>query len=1017
MASTPPIVDQTVLSPADDRGSAIPVGSPAWFTWLASATSFTFRSAHGKFTAHKEHRTPSQAYWKAYRRREGRLHRAYLGRSDELTQDRLNAVASQLAGDTSGPGLSHANLASPPPAVADDANTLHLLVTKCVLPPPRIGLVPRPRLAARLQAAITQRQKLILVAAPAGFGKTTAVAEWLHTVGDCSIAWLALDEADSQLNLFLAYLIAALERAHPHVGVEAWALLRGQAAQPPAQAILISLINALAASEGEIMLVLDDYHVITLPAIHEAITFLLDHMPPHMHIILTTRADPPLPLGRLRARGQLAEVRAADLRFTGDEAAFLFEQVHQVALSASAMTMLEARTEGWAAGLQLAALSLHQQDAAHISSFLEAFSGNHTYVFDYLAEEVFQIQPEHARRFLVQTSILDRLCGPLCAAVTGQDDAQAELTQLDRANLFLIPLDTSRGWYRYHLLFRDFLRAHLEHSVEAAERAQLYRRASAWFEQQGLVGEAIDYALQANAWNVALRCLSPLMADQQFYAYFLDWPRWLAALPDAALQDDPDLCLRFARILVLIGHIDAADRFFGLAEAVWRAADDRQKLGQSLGYRGVALALKQEFSSAMALARQALDLLPADAAGQNGVAAYVLGYSALWLGQAGRAADWLSAVDVSLQISNDLLLRQAVAGGVARALQLQGQLQRAAALYRDVIRRAGAATHLEQPVVYFFLGRLYYEWNNLPSAEHALREGIAVGQRTGRGRLWPSSYAALAWTRWADGDATQTGIMMEQALAAARLLNSPSIVAEVEARQAGLWLAQGDLPAAARWLARRALGVDDQFTYEQQGEYLLLARIRIAQEREAPGTIDLDAVVRLLERLLQMAEADQRIVDRIVTLALLALAHASRRDPNKAQQTLAVALTLAEPEGYIRTFVDEGPAMHALLAAQRAQFRDSDTSARLRAYSDRLIDAFSPALPSAPVPPRPPELLSERERVVLQLLAGGYSIQKIASDLIISAHTVRAHVKHIYAKLDAHNRIEAIERAHTLKLL
>jgi LuxR family maltose regulon positive regulatory protein len=901
--------------------------------------------------------------------------------------------------------------------MADDANTLHLLATKFALPPPRVSMVSRPRLAAQFEAAIAQRQKLILVAAPAGFGKTTAVSEWLHSARHGSIAWLALDESDNQLNLFLAYLIAALERAHPHVGVEAWALLRGQAARPLTQAILISLINALAASGGEIMLVLDDYHVITLPAIHETITFLLDRMPPHMHIILTTRADPPLPLGRLRARGQLAEVRAANLRFTHDETAYLFEQVHQVTVSSSALTMLESRTEGWAAGLQLAALSLHQQDAAHISSFLEAFSGNHTYVFDYLAEEVFQIQPEHVRHFLVQTAILDRLCGPLCAAVTGQGDAQAELVQLDRANLFLMPLDLNRRWYRYHPLFHDFLRAHLEHSVEAAERAQLYRRASAWFEQAGLAGEAIDYALQANAWNDALRCLAPLMADQQFYEYFLDWPRWLAALPDAALQADPDLCLRFARILILIGHIDAAERPFHLAEAVWRAADDQRKLGQLLGYRAVGLALKQEFSNAMALAQQALAMLPADAAEQRGVASYVLGYSTLWLGQAGRAADWLSAVHVLLQHSTDMLLLQAVAAGIARALQLQGQLQRAATLYQDVIRRAGAATHLEQPMVYFSLGRLYYEWNDLAPAERALREGVAVGQRTGRGRLWPSSYAALAWVRWAAGDVTQTTAMMDQALAAARLLNRPPIIAEVEARQAGLWLAQGDLPAAARWLAMRALGVDDEFTYEQQPEYLLLARIRIAQERETPGTIDLDAVTRLLGRLLQKAEADQRMVDRIVTLALLALAHAARRDPKEAHGTLALALALAEPEGYIRTFVDEGPAMRSLLVALRAQIRDSDAGARLEAYIDRLLDAFSPALASAPLSPPAPALLSERERVVLRLLAAGYTVQKIATDLIISVHTARAHIKHIYAKLDAHNRVEAVERAHSLKLL
>jgi LuxR family maltose regulon positive regulatory protein len=722
-------------------------------------------------------------------------------------------------------------------------------------------------------------------------------------------------------------------------------------------------------------------------------------------------------LGRLRARGQLAEMRAADLRFTREETVYLFEQVHKVALSPSAVTLLESRTEGWAAGLQLAVLSLQQQDATYIYAFLAAFSGSHTYVFDYLAEEVFQTQPEDVRRFLVQTAILDRLCGPLCAAVTGQDDAQAELVQVDHANLFLMPLDMSRRWYRYHPLFRDFLRVYLERTVEAAERARLYRRASAWFEQEGLAGEAIDYALQAKAWNDALRCLSPLMVDEQFYEYFLDWPRWLAALPDAALQADPDLCLRLARILILIGHIEAAERPFHLADAVWRVADERQKLGQLLAYRAVALALKQDFSHAMALAQQALAMVPADAAEQHGVASYVLGYSTLWLGQAGRAADWLSAVHVSLQNSNDMLLLQAVAAGMARAFQLQGQLQRAATLYQDVIRRAGAATHLQQPAVYFFLGRLYYEWNNLPSAEHALREGIAVGQRTGRGRLWPSSYAALAWVRWAGGDATQTTVMMDQALAAARLLNRPSIIAEVEARQAGLWLAQGDLPAAVRWQATRALGVDHEFTYEHQAEYLLLARIRITQEREAPGTIDLDAVIRLLERLLQVAETDQRMADRIVMLALLALAHAAKRDPQQALVALAMALALAEPEGYIRTFVDEGAPMRSLLIAQHAHISDSDVGKRQRAYIERLLDAFPQDDLAAATASTGSELLSQRERTVLQLLAAGRSIQEIATSLIISPSTARTHVRHIYTKLDVHNRVQALQRARSLHLL
>ncbi len=329
--------------------------------------------------------------------------------------------------------------------------------------------------------------------------------------------------------------------------------------------------------------------MITLPAIHAALAFLLDHMPSHMHIMITTRADPPLPLALLRARSQLTEVRAPDLRFTRDEAAYLFDHVHHIPLAPDTVTSLEARTEGWAAGLQLAALSLQQRDAVDMSAFLADFTGSHTYVFDYLAEEVFQRQPAHVRSFLVQTAILERLCGPLCAAVTGQENAQTLLEDLDQANLFLIRLDNNRRWYRYHHLFRDFLRVHLERGGQTTDHALLQRCASAWFEQHGSVGEAIDHALRAEEWGAAMRCFAPVLASEHFYDHYLDWPRWVAAVPDAALLSDPELCLRLAWILALTGHAQAAKRPLDLAEATWSAMHNRLKLGEVLNIRAITL--------------------------------------------------------------------------------------------------------------------------------------------------------------------------------------------------------------------------------------------------------------------------------------------------------------------------------------------------------------------------------------------------------------------------------------------
>jgi len=1070
----PPLVDQTYLQ-LERAVEAIAVGSPAWYAWLGDATSFAFRSQHGTFTAYKERRGPAQEYWKAYRRRAGRLQRMYLGKSGELTLDRLNAVAAELGEKISAGAPPSAATASDRPlnladtaesvlqdapvpaeqdrsfhlqessslyataafAASDDAQSLHLLSTKLAIPALHAQLVPRPRLAAQLDLAIAQQQKLILVAAPAGFGKTTLIAEWLvsrtegrglwtesiatspnsqSSVLSTQVAWLALDDADNQLGQFLAYLIAALETARPKLGAEAWALLRAQAAHPPTHAILTSLLNVLAAPSQRIVLVLDDYHTIGLQAIHEAIAFLLERMPAHMHVMITTRADPPLPLARLRARGQLTEMRAADLRFSSGEAAYLFDHIHGIALESDAVISLETRTEGWATGLQLAALSLRQQDAADLPRFLANFTGSHSYVFDYLAEEVFQRQPDHVRNFLVETAILGRLCGPLCAAVTGQDNAQTLLEDLDQANLFLVRLDSHRRWYRYHHLFRDFLLEHLERASDAADQALLHRRASAWFEQQTLVGEAIDHALHAEEWSAAMRCFAPLLASERFYDYYLDWPRWVAALPDAGLSAEPDLCLRLAWILVFTGHIEASERPLGLAETAWRAAGNQPKFGELLSYRSLIVNVKGDFPRAILLAQQALAKLPADAIEQHGLPTYILGNSDLNLGHAGAAIAPLTAAYAALQHGSEMFLMLGAAAGLAYAYQLQGQLRRAAALYHDVIRRAGDVTHHQVPAASLRLGTLCYEWNDLDAAERMLRTGIEVARRIGRDRYWASAYSALARVCWAREEGAEAITLIERALEAARQLDNPREIAEAEAAQAWLWLVQGDDAAAIRWLAARSLDIDATVAYERQAEYFMLARIRIAQTRHA-GAVDLDAVVHLLERLRQAADTDGRTRDRIEILALIALTHAAEGQMEQALARLVEALRLAEPEGYIRTFVDEGAPMRSLVQALRQQLPAIEPDDRLLAYVDQLLGAFQQNDQAGPITSASASLLSEREHAVLGLIAEGRSIAEIAAILVISAHTARTHVKNIYLKLDAHNRVQALDRARALQLL
>lgn len=1072
-----PFVDHTQVVLADVEGTVILVGSAAWYAWLLDVSSFAFRSDHGSFTAHKERRSPAREYWKAYRHRDGQLRRVYLGKSAELTLERLTAAAVQLAGggsdvapgkvardatweatttgtdDPTRPaqpiivqtiphqaerGTTSAQL-PPTSPMSDDPRPHHLLTTKLVVPAARPIVVPRLRLAAQLDAALAQHHKLILLCAPAGFGKTTMLTTWLTAVNathgrvatrpipmppagtdraHVDVAWLALDDDDNHLEQFLAYFIAALEIVRPGIGTDAWGLLRSQVDHPPAQAILTSLINALTDVPARLVLALDDYHTITQQAIHAAVAFWLEHIPSHVHVVITTRADPPFSLARLRVRRQLTEVRVADLRFTHDEAADFFDQVHGIRLTAAAVATLETSIEGWAAGLQLAALSLQDQDPAQIAAFIADFNGSHPSVFDYLADEVFQRQPSHVQAFLMQTAILARLCSPVCDVVTGQHDTQAMLEQLDQANLFLIQLDRRRHWYRYHHLFRDFLCNRLERMVGAEPHAMLHRRASAWFEQQGLMGEAIEHALSAYAWDAALRCIAPLMVNERLYDYFLDWPRWLAALPDPILQAQPELCLRFAWILGISGHAAATERPLKLAAAAFKDARDQVGCGAVLALRSVALYLQYDFAQAIHVAEQALAVLPVDALEHRRIATYMLGVNQIELGHVRLAAELLAGATLTGQDVSEFIILLTGAMGRAVADQLQGHLQAAAALHQAVIQRMGHAPHLQVPAASIYLGLIAYEWNDLAVAEQILREGIVVGQRIGRRRSWPFAYRSLARVLWAQGATAQATTVLMQALAAAQLLQSPREIADVQAQQAGQWLAQDDLPAAVRWLTLRAISITDELPYERLADYLMLARIRIAQAQQIPGSADLPAVVRLLAQLREAAETDQRLTDQITMLALLALAHAAQGNRSEALAALGAALHLAEPAGYIRTFVDEGPVLRGLLVQYRDQLGQRlPSDDRLLRYSARLLAAYPTVVQSSSTTIQPAELLSERERTVLQLLARGHSAQVIAAHLIISVHTTRTHIKNIYTKLDAHTRLQAVERARALQLL
>ncbi len=608
--------------------------SPAWFAWLDQVSSFSFWGKGRHYTARKVKRPRGEAYWYAYVGAGKKLAKKYLGKTSDVTLARLEQVAAKLQAAAAGaghtlnhaPSVSGAMMVKASPLmtleVAGRGTTEHapqrtelrfqrnpLLMTKLHQPRSRHRLVARSYLVERLQQRM--EHALTLISAPAGFGKTTLLAQWLASAR-MPVAWLSVDAQDNNPTRFLASLIAALQTLDAQLGTTALALLHTP--QPPTpEAVLAVLTNDLVErSGGEVALVLDDYHLITADPIHRGMTFLLEHLPEQLHLTLATRADPPLlPLARLRAQGQLCEVRAADLRFRDTEASAFLREVLGLDLEASAITTLESRAEGWIAGLQLAALSL--QGRADVSGFLAAFSGSHRFVLDYLSEEVLARQPAAVQQFLLHTCILECLSGPLCDAVTGQEGSQAMLEALEKANLFVVALDDERGWYRYHHLFADVLRRHLQ-QAEPMLVPELHRRASAWYERHALPIEAVQHALAIPDVELAARLIEPIALPVTFQGQISTVLGWLNALPEALVRARPNLCVCHASLLILINQLEAAEDFLREAERHVQeempAEQARTLLGRILVTRAWIAALTSDITQAVSLAQQSLELLP-----------------------------------------------------------------------------------------------------------------------------------------------------------------------------------------------------------------------------------------------------------------------------------------------------------------------------------------------------------------------------------------------------------------------
>ena len=903
----------------------------------------------------------------------------------------------------------------------DRAQDVPLLATKLYVPSTRPELIPRLRLVEQLNEGL--HRKMTLISAPAGFGKTTLLSEW---IADCSwlepevrVAWLSLDEGDDDLARFLAYLIGALQTipslGEAGVGESALAMLQASRPQPPpVETILTPLINEIAAVPIAFILVLDDYHLIQTQPIHDAIAFLLDHLPSSMHLALATRADPPLPIARLRGQGQLIELRQTDLRFTPEEATRFLNRVMGLSLLAEDIAALESRTEGWIVGLQLAALSL--QDRADTHEFITAFTGEHHYVLEYLIEEVVRRQPKPVQRFLMQTSILDRLCGPLCNALTDESDGEAMLAHLRQRNLFILPLDDEYRWYRYHHLFADLLGNLLRKEWSSKHIQELHLRACKWYEESGLISEAVNHALTAKDFERAAQLIERNSLAMVTRGELVTLLRWIDALPKDLAHSRPWLCIHQAWPLTFAGKADAVEPLLRQIEQQVSPADPtpehKEILGDVAAMRAMLATMRGDMSQAVDLACQADKLLPAGSLDQRSIISFALASAYYAEGdlvkanqalteklEMGRASDNLWTVVRSLCDLADLRL-------------VQGRLQDAVDLVQAALQQAkqrGGRQFGTVGYVLVKLGELLYERNDLAAATDYALEGVGLMQPWQQPYELASGYTALAAILQTQND-------VKGALEA--LQNATKIQAQhphycklghlVKLCRIRLCLAQNGPEDAAHQAMDARLGETDLPVFREQ-EQVVLARVRIAEGK-------LNEVLQLLNQLAKGAEAGERFGHLIEIQALQAVAAELQGDAARAMTALKKALTIGEPEGYVRVFVDLGTSMTRLLQQATARGIASD-------YVSQLLAVFgteeteSAAVPASPGAASLVELLTERELEVLRLIGEGHSNQDIATALVITINTVKKHASSIYGKLGVHSRTQAVVRAQELGLL
>ncbi len=899
-----------------------------------------------------------------------------------------------------------------------------ILTTKLYIPAVRSKVVRRPRLIERLNAGL--HRKLTIISAPAGFGKTTLVSDW---VGSCGrpVAWLSLDEADNDTTRFLTYIIVALQTIKTNIGEVILAAL--QSPQPPlTESIITALLNEISASTDNFALVLDDYHVIDTNPVNDLLSFILDHLPPQLHLVITTREDPSLPLARLRARGQLTELRAADLRFTAAEAAKFLNEVMNLNLSAEDIDALETRTEGWIAGLQLAAISM--QGHKDTSSFISSFTGSHRFVLDYLLEEVLHQQPESVKTFLLRTSILERLCSSLCEAVMhdSSNNGQEMLEHLENLNLFLIPLDDKRQWYRYHHLFADVLQA------QSNQSSDLHKRASEWFAQNNMPSDAIRHAFAAEDFGRAASLIE--RAWPAIHRSFFQSPvflSWVKSLPDELVRARPVLSTGYAWALLDIGELEAAEEKLRDAE-IWLDKQQRQPSEMIVEDEAefdklpatIAIArayFSQAFGNVpetMMQASLALSLLPESDHLSRGPASALLGLAYWSIGELDEAHKSLAEGMASLHKAGNIAFAISGTYGLADIRVVQGRLRDAVHTYEQSLKLAkqhGEPVLQGTSDLYLGLSELYRELGDLQAANQYLEQSEQLGEQAGLSN-WPYRFrlgqARLKQTQGELDSALNILHEAEQYYFRGPLPDVQSIAA----LKARLWIRQGKLEKAFAWIRDGNLSAEDDLNFVNEFDHITLARVLIAQYKKDQDDDVIQEAMKFLQRILKATQDGGRTGSVIEIFILQALANQAQGNISDALDSLQQALTLAEPEGYVRIFVDEGNAMSHLLST-------AETHGMMPSYVRMLLIAFEfdehkkitystaePSLTKSLIEP-----LSKRELKVLQLIAQGLSNREIGEKLFLALDTVKGHNRRIFSKLQVKSRTEAIAKARSLNIL